>query len=393
MKRKMIIRSLPEAMKMVKEMNVFSDDEWTGDYRQSAKDAIASFLTSRMNERVICHLAQNEVMGIPDRRNGSYLRHLLTELGDVILSVPRTRTYTPTGVIRAYSRKSRDVDRLILSCFLLGLSTRKVGEALLTILGEKISPSAVSIVAQSLDAAVLAFHRRRLENNYRVLLFDGVILTRKTGGGSMKRPVLVVLGIRHDGKKEIIDFRCASSENTDEWEEFLIGLTRRGLTGEKTEVISVDGGKGLIRAVRSVYPLIPIQRCWAHKMRNILDKVRKVDHKAVKKGLVAIYAAKNMKVARSAAKRWSNKWGDVYPHAVKCLKEDLDELLTCFVFNDPVFRRKIRTTNAIERIFREVRRRTRPMGVFENKSSIERILYAVFLYENIRYGVHYVFGC
>ncbi|MCX8109774.1 MAG: transposase, partial [Syntrophorhabdaceae bacterium] len=147
MKRKMMIKSLPEAMEMLKEMNVLSEDEWTGDYRQSAKDAIASFLTSRMNDRVTYHLAQTEAKGIPDRRNGSYLRHLFTELGDVVLSVPRTRTYTPIGVIRSYVRRSQDVDRLILSSFLLGLSTRKVGEALLSTLGEKISPSTVSRAA------------------------------------------------------------------------------------------------------------------------------------------------------------------------------------------------------------------------------------------------------
>ena len=195
------------------------------------------------------------------------------------------------------------------------------------------------------------------------------------------------------GKKEIIDFRLARSESADEWESFLTDLTRRGLAGDKTEVISVDGGPGLISAVRSVYPLIPLQRCWAHKMRNILDKVRKIDQEEVKRGLVRVYTAQNMKKARTAAKQWANAWNTIYPAAVKCLQNDLDDLLTCFLFTDPIFRKRIRTTNAIERVFREVRRRTRPMGVFENRTSMERILYAVFLYENIRYGVHYVFGC
>lgn len=238
-----------------------------------------------------------------------------------------------------------------------------------------------------------AFHRRRLKESYRALLFDGVVLTRKTGAGPVKRPVLVALGIRHDGKKEIIDFKLARSESADEWEAFLISLTRRGLTGKGTEVISVDGGSGLISAVRSVYPLISLQRCRAHKMRNILDKVRKPDRNEAKKGLAKIYGAKNLREARSAAKRWVDAWENIYPAAVKCLRDDLDDLLTFFGFADTSFRRRIRTTNAIERIFREVRRRTRPMGVFENKTSMERILYAVFLYENIRYGVHYVFGC
>jgi len=393
MERRIMIRSLSEAMAMVKEMNVTSQDEWTGDYRNAARDAISSFLTGRMAQKLTFHLAESVACGMPDRRNGYYMRHLLTELGDVIVSVPRTRTYNPIEVIRAYARRSQDVDRLILASFLLGLSTRKVGEALLSILGEKISPSTVSRVAKTLDQAVAAFHRRRLKGSYRALLFDGVVLTRKTGAGPVKRPVLVALGIRHDGKKEIIDFRLARSESTDEWESFLISLTRRGLNGKETEVISVDGGAGLISAVRSVYPLVPLQRCWAHKMRNILNKVRKADTQEVKKGLVKVYGAKNLREARSAAKRWSNAWEDMYPAAVKCLRDDLDDLLTFFGFADTSFRRKVRTTNAIERVFREVRRRTRPMGVFENRTSMERILYAVFLYENIRYGVHYVFGC
>jgi transposase-like protein len=393
MERRIMIRSLPEAMAVIKEMNLTSEDEWTGDYRSAARDALSSFLTDRMTMKLNLHLANSVACGIPDRRNGHYMRHLLTELGDVVISIPRTRTYNPVEIIRAYMRRSREVDRLILASFLLGLSTRKVGEALLSILGEKVSPSTVSRVAKGLDKAVTAFHRRRLKEKYRALLFDGVVLTRKTGAGTIKRPVLVALGIRHDGKKEIIDFKLARSESSDEWESFLIALTRRGLTGHDTEVISVDGGQGLISAVRSVYPLIPLQRCWAHKMRNILNKVRKADTDEVKKGLVKVYGAKNVREARSAAKRWSKTWETIYPAAVKCLRDDLDDLLTFFGFADTSFRRKVRTTNAIERIFREVRRRTRPMGVFENKTSMERILYAVFLYENIRYGVHYVFGC
>lgn len=390
---RIIIRSLSEAMAVVKEMNLASEDEWSGDYRSAARNAISSFLTDRMTQKLHVHLAEHKDCGIPDRRNGHYMRHLLTELGDVLVSVPRTRTYNPIGIIRAYTRRSRQVDQLILASFLLGLSTRKVGEALLAILGEKISSSTVSRVAKGLGGAVAAFHRRRFKESYRALLFDGVVLSRKTGAGPVRRPVLVALGIRHDGKKEIIDFKLARSESADEWESFLTCLTQRGLTGTGTEVISVDGGAGLISAVRSVYPLIPLQRCWAHKMRNILVKVRKADMKEVKKDLKKVYGAKNLTEARSAARRWSDTWEDTYPAAVKCLRDDLDDLLTFFAFPDESFRKKVRTTNAIERIFREVRRRTRPMGVFENKTSIERILYAVFLYENIRYGVQYVFAC
>jgi len=138
---RIMIRSLPEAIAVVKEMNLTSEDEWAGDYRSAARDAISSFLTDRMVQKLHVRLADNESRSEPDRRNGHYMRHLLTELGgDVLVSVPRTRTYSPIDVIRAYARRSRQVDRLILASFLLGLSTRKVGEALLFHPGREDKP-------------------------------------------------------------------------------------------------------------------------------------------------------------------------------------------------------------------------------------------------------------
>ena len=133
-------------------------------------------------------------------------------------------------MIRSYARREPEIDRVILAGFVLGLSTRKVGETLLAILGQKVSPSTVSRVARTLDQAVAAFHRRPLENRYTALMLDGVVLSRKTGAGALKRPVLVALGLRPDGKKEIIDFRLAASESAAEWERFLTDLYRRGLT-------------------------------------------------------------------------------------------------------------------------------------------------------------------
>jgi transposase-like protein len=341
-----------------------------------------------MEERVAGHLSWAYQRGIPDRRNGVYLRHLLTELGDIELAIPRTRSYSPRGVIAAYARRIKEIDHLILACFLLGLSTRKVGIALATLLGERISPQTVSRVAGTLDDAVRAFHRRRL-GNFKALVLDGIVIARKTGAGTVKRPVLVALGIRHDGKKEVIDFRLAQSESGAEWRTFLTNLAYRGLAG--FEVICADGGEGLISILSEVYPQVPLQRCWAHKMRNILDKVPRKERKAVKRGLTKIYTAANFAGAQKAAHRWAASWEETHPNAVKCLRDDLDDLLTCFQFPDPEYRKAIRTTNAIERRFREVRRRTRPMGVFSNRTSVERILYAVFMYENINLGVYPVF--
>ena len=388
MERQSVIKNLAEALQVVKEMKLASD-EWTGEYRDAARSTIASVLKKQMEQQVAGHLSWVYQRGIPDRRNGSYLRHVLTELGNVILTIPRTRRFSPRGIIAAYARRVREIDHVILACFLLGLSTRKVGVALLSLLGEKISAQTVSRVATTLDAAVRAFHRRRITGSFRALILDGICIKRKTGAGSLTRPVLVALGIRPDGKKEVIDFRLARAESGPEWNRFLTDLVQRGMSAP--EVICADGGEGLISILPDVYPTIPLQRCWAHKMRNILDKVPRKKQKAVKRGLTKIYSAKNLTEAQTAAKRWVTSWIEKYPKAVKCLQGDLEDLLTCFQFDDADFRKAIRTTNAIERRFREVRRRTRPMGVFSNRTSVERILYAVFMYENINLGVYPVF--
>lgn len=389
MENQAVVRTLPEAMRVIKEMNLGSAEEWGGEYRESARSTVARVLKDQMEERVAGHLSWVFRKGIPDRRNGSYVRHVLTELGTIVLSIPRTRLFSPKGIIAAYARRIREIDHLILACFLLGLSTRKVGIALCTLLGERISPQTVTRVAKTLDDAVTAFHRRRITTRFKALILDGIIIKRKSGAGTLTRPVLVALGIRYDGKKEVIDFHLARSESGAEWRVFLTGLISRGLA--ECEVICADGGEGLISVLPEVLPSVPLQRCWAHKIRNILDKVPRKKQQAVKKGLRKIYNAKNITEAQTYARRWSQSWINKYPKAVKCLRDDLEDLLTCFHFSDPDFRKAIRTTNAIERRFREVRRRTRPMGVFSNKTSIERILYAVFMYENINLGVYPVF--
>jgi putative transposase len=239
--------------------------------------------------------------------------------------VPRTRRFAPIEVVRAYARRPAQVDRMILACFVLGLSTRKVGEALLPVLGRPISPATVSTVAKQLDAVVAAFHARPFKDYYRVLMLDGVVLARRTGAGALRRPVLVALGLRPDGKKEVIDFRLAQSESAAEWERFLTDLFRRGLTGEALEMVCVDGGSGLLAALPTAYPGVPVQRCWAHKIRNVLDKVRQADQPAVKAGLHAIMNAQTLRQARSAARRFADQWEEDYPKAVACSRNDLDE--------------------------------------------------------------------
>ena len=382
------IESLPKAFAMIKAMQA-DGLEWSEGYRGPGREALAAIIEGRMSEAVDRHLDRlaQGVAGEPDRRNGYYRRHLLSELGDIELAVPRTRCYSPTEVLRAYSRRSPEIDRAILAGFVLGLSTRKVGAVLLNLLGRPVSATTVSAVAKTLDTAVAAFHCRPLKDAYKVLMLDGVVLARKTGAGAIRRPVLVALGLRPDGKKEIIDFRLAKSESAVEWERFLSDLYRRGLIGGRLEMICVDGGSGLLAALPTVFATVPVQRCWAHKMRNVLDKVRVADQPAAKRALQAVMNAANKPAARHAARRFADRFDELYPKAVDCLRDDLEELLTCFRYKTLEERKAVRTTNAIERRFREVRRRTRPMGTFQDKTSMDRILFAVFTHENKSQGI------
>jgi putative transposase len=373
-------RTVYEATAVLKEMRVEGSDLIS--VHELGRAALKQVLEERMRTRVRQYLWEASRRGEADRRNGRYRRWLMTTMGAIELAVPRTRSYNPVRIVRAYARREAEVDRLILACFVLGLSTRKVGAALLTILGERVSATTVSRVTQQLDQAVAAFHQRPLANRYRAVLLDGVVLSRRSGAGAVRRPVLVALGITLEGRREVLDFRLAPAESQAAWEAFLNDLYRRGLSGEGLAVIVTDGGAGLLAALPLVYPKARIQRCWAHKTRNVLDKVRAVDRERLKRDLHRISHAPHRPAARSAARQLVERWHHRYPRAVRCLWQDLDELLTFFRFEDDAWRKATRTTNAIERRFREVRRRTRPMGVMADCHSVERILFAVFTHLN-----------
>ena len=296
--------------------------------------------------------------------------------------VPRTRRYRPTAVLGSYAHRAGEIDRVILAGFVPGLSTRKVGGVLLPLLGRPVPPTTVSRVARTLDAAVAAFHRRPLADRCKALVLDGVVLARKTGADAVRRPVPVALGILPDGRREIIDFQLARSESAAEWERLLTSLHRRGLIGEGLEMIRADGGNGLLAALPLVHPDIPVQRCRVHKIRNIPDKLRRRDREDAKRGLHDIMNTPNIIAARAAARRFADRRREPHPKAVECLRDGPDDLPARFRYPTPDGRRQVRTTNAIERRFREVRRRIRPMGTFRDRTSMERVLFAIFSYRN-----------
>jgi len=365
-----------------KEVNAF---ETEGDYRPAVKVALKQVLETALEGELSYYIAAERYERIEHRRAyrcGYYVRWLLTQVGDLLLRVPRIRSGSiPFRTLTAYARRPAVVDQLILACFVLGMSTRKVAKALGAFFGSSLSAQTVSRIAQQLDHAVAAFHRRPLRTPYRYLLLDGVVLKHRGALTVQRRVLLCAYGITATGVREFIDFMLAPSESAAAWEAFLRELYDRGLTADTVELITTDGGPGLQAALEVVYPRVARQRCWAHKIRNVLDKVKKADWEAVKRALGTISHAPNRSQAISAFWAFAQRFRKCYSKAVACVEADLDELLS-FLDCPPEHWARLRTTNAIERAFREVRRRTRPIGVFAHSRSLERIVYAVIHYLN-----------
>jgi putative transposase len=313
-----------------------------------------------------------------DYRNGFYERDYVTVMGPIRLRIPRTRlrSFLPR-CIAPLERRSPEVAELIRQAFLRGISTRQVGRVTAVITGEAVSAQTVSNLTRVLDQAVAAFHQRPLEDAWAYLFLDGVWLKVRRAFGPQRVLLLVAYGVRRDGRRELLAFSRAKGESQSAWEGLLNDLFHRGLRGKQLQLVVTDGCAGLARAIETVYPRARHQRCWVHKMRNILEKVKRRDEAQVKREARKIYLAKNAAAAKRAFERFRFHWRLRYPGMVRQLERDLPELLHFFAF-PPHLWRKLRTTNVIERCFVEVRRRTRPMVVFSNVQSVERIIYAIF---------------
>jgi putative transposase len=320
------------------------------------------------------------------RRNGFYQRDLVTQYGIVTaIRVPRVREgEMERSVFTAYQRRQAQVDLLIRDIFLAGVSTRRVGETLESLLGTPVSAQTVSRVAKSLDREVQRFHEAPLEDDLQYLFLDGVSMRLKVAAGVKRRMVLCAYGISLNGERRLLDFRLHDSESQASWEAFLSQLRERGLLGKHLRLIATDGGSGLHAALQTVYPYVPRQRCWAHKLRNVANLLKRRQQEECLEGARAIYQAETRQGAIKAYWAWARRWQKEAPKAVECLRKDLDELLSFFACPEP-HRKKIRTTNVIERCFREVRRRTRPMTCFNDDRSCGRIIYAVFSHLNNRW--------
>jgi putative transposase len=322
-----------------------------------------------------------------DQANGFYERALTTRVGVLELKVPRTRSgHFQTQVLQRYQRREPVIDQALKAVFLLGVSTRQTGRALATLIEDAVSASTVSAVAKALDGAVNSFHRRRLSDEYRYLILDGVSVRIRLVGKVQRRLVLCAYGITRQGHRELIDFQIVKAEAEDTWYGLLWNLWSRGLHGEFLELIATDGQPGLLRALGRLWAAVPHQRCWAHKLRNLANKLKASQQTCLQEAKL-IYQAQHRTEALRRFRQWKARWQKPAPKAVACLETDLEELLA--FFDCPkVHWKRLRTTNVIERLFVEVRRRIRTMCAFTTRSSCERILYSVFERMNKHWSRH-----
>jgi transposase-like protein len=364
--------------------------DFQGQTRQRLKEVLEKDAEQQMAEYLGLqwHERASEQEPRIDSRNGFYERNYVTALGVIQLRIPRTRlrSFLPR-CIRPLERRSPEVAELIRQAFLRGISTRQVGRAAAVVTGEAVSAQTVSQLTRVLDQAVEAFHHRSLGDDWAYLFLDGVWLKVRRATGPQRVLLLVAYGVRRNGTRELLAFTRAKAESHAGWEGLLNDLFRRGLCGENLQLVITDGCSGLARAIETVYPRARHQRCWVHKMRNILEKVRRRDESQVKAEAQKIYLAHNAAGARRAFERFRFHWRSRYPAMVRQLERDLPELLHFFAL-PPHLCRKLRTTNVIERCFVEVRRRTRPMVVFTNVESVDRIIYAIFSRFNQDWKTH-----
>jgi len=318
-------------------------------------------------------------------RNGYRRRSLLTSVGVLDLKVPRDREgkYRPDLFAR-YQRVEDSLEATIRAMFLRGVSTRKVGEILDVLCGERLSASKVSTVVRELDQAVIDFANSPINDDFLFLFVDALTVRIRFELKAKKVKLLVAYGIKADGSRELISFQRANSESTACWKAFLENLKVRGLVGGNLKLIIMDGGAGLWAAAQKVYPLVEHQLCWVHKLRNVAKYCpKRYQAECVSQAAQIMYASSSTMAAKRF-RAWKKQWQSKIPKAVNCLEKDFDKLIPVFQFPQQI-RRMIRTTNVIERCFREVRRRLKIMGCFQNSRSCDRIIYAIFNYFNTKW--------
>lgn len=303
-----------------------------------------------------------------DTRAGHYERTFLTKGGEVKLRVPRLRSLPfETQIIERYQRRQSSVEEAMMEMYLAGVSVRRVEDITEALWGSRVSASTVSELNQKIYSQIETWRNRPLEGEHVYVYLDGIWLKRSWGGEVKNIAVLVAIGVRADGHREILGVAEGLKEDTESWREFLRYLKRRGLKGVRLFIS--DKCIGLIEALGEFFPDVAWQRCMVHFYRNVFTVVPKGKVKEVAAMLKAIHAQEDRQAARGKAAAVAEKLDTMkLGQAATTLRTGVDETLSYMAFPREHWIR-IRTNNVLERIMREIRRRTRVVGNFPDGQS------------------------
>lgn len=303
-----------------------------------------------------------------DTRAGHYRRKLLTKTGAVELQVPRLRNLPfETQIIERYRRRESSVEEALVEMYLAGVSVRRVEDITEALWGERVSPSTVSALNQKIYEQIDAWRNRPIESEHPYVYLDGIWLKRSWGGEIKNIAVLVAIGVRSDGHREILGVVEGMKEDTESWRNFLRHLKQRGLRGVRL-VIS-DKSLGLVEALGEFYPESAWQRCVVHFYRNVFTVTPRGKVKEVAAMLKAIHAQEDRAAARDKAAAVASKLDTMrLGQAAEIVRQGMDETLSYMAFPREHWTR-LRTNNVLERIMREIRRRTRVVGAFPDGQS------------------------
>jgi putative transposase len=317
-------------------------------------------------------------------RHGSKVRTITSPVGAVTLTLPRARLQAAGGgatewqsqVVPAYARRMRQVNEAVLPAYLCGANTRRIRGALKPLLqGRALSKSAISRIVQGLKAQLEAWRARTLADLDLVALYlDGFHLRVRLGGRVSPVPVLAVLGVQRSGQKVLVHLSLRGSESADAWAAVCEDLAARGVRAPQLCII--DGGKGLRAAVERTWPAAAIQRCTVHKLRNLLTHAPRRLHDELRDDYHAIVFAEDGAAARRAYLAFVKKWTKGCQGAVASLEEAGAELLTFFRYPRSQWK-SWRTTNSIERLHQEFRRRVKTQGSFPTADAALTLLYGL----------------
>ena len=319
-------------------------------------------------------------------RNGYKPRRFNTRMGTLELEVPQARGTQPYSPL-LFAKWQRNERALLVACaemYFMGVSTRKVKRVLRKMGGFELSASTVSCVAQELDEKLKEFRERRLDiHTWPYLMVDACYVKVRVRGHVVNQAVLTVAGVNDDGRREILTWRMADVESEDTWSEVFRELRSRGVTDVRW-VVS-DGHEGIRAAVARHYIGASWQRCWTHFMRSALAKVGRRHKDALAKELVAARKFDDVRVCMAESERIARRWETQYPRVARQIREQFEETLRVHKL-PPAHRRRIYTTNIMERLMKEIKRRTRVVGIFPNQASADRLVGAHLLERHERWA-------